>query len=110
MSRIVHVFPNTDLRNGHDGLTAIAIKNKRNPANLDPGEFLFFLNTAQTAFRLLTANGVMVHWKAPDNRRVELRAIRHIPDAFAGKAFDFNIAVRASLKETLGAKRYTVDE
>lgn len=104
MTRIIHVFPKTDLRCGHIGLAAIAAKAKRHVENLDPTDFLFFLNTAQNQFKLLGAKGLLVHWKAPDNRRVVVEAIKHIPLAFQGDEFDFNIAVKASLKETMGKR------
>lgn len=105
MSRLVHVFPKSDLRCSHIGLTKVAIKSNRDPRTLDNGDFLFFLNTKQNQFKLLGPNGILVHWKAPDNRRVEIRAIEFLPEAFNGKEFDFNIAVKKSLVKTLGRKR-----
>jgi len=104
MSQIVEVFPNSDLRSGHPGLTRLALKHKRNPEALGTAKWLFFLNRKQTAFKLLGAGGVLVHWRAPENRRVDVAAIRYIPECFDGKSFDFNIAVKHSLREQLGKR------
>ena len=106
MSQIVHVFPNSDLRSGHKGLRAVALRGKRNPDQLDNGHFILFINRAQSAFKLLAAGNLLIHYKSPKDRMIDIKAIRYLPAAFTkdGK-FDYNIAVQHSLKEWLG-KRY----
>jgi len=105
MSQIVHVFPNTDLRSGHDGLRKLALRNKRNPAQLDKGHFLFFINRAQTAFKLMGSNELLVYYRSVGKRMIDINAVKFIPSCFhKDGSFDYNIAVRHSLKELMGKR------
>lgn len=99
MSTIRRVFLDVDMRNSHDGLNAVAIKNHIHPDSLEPGDFLVFLNTEKNKIKILTANGVMAYYRSPHGK-LELGVIRLIPQAFkASGRIDYD----ASLKQVIEA-------
>lgn len=101
MSKVVHYFPNTDMRCSHDGLSLIAKKAGFN--EIGQGDFLLFVNRAKTHLKVLTTNHIVAHYRSPSGR-VDLGAIQYLPLAFAGEGFDFNRALKAKLEKDL-AKR-----
>jgi hypothetical protein len=105
---IVNVFPNTDLRSGHDGLRKIAVKSKKNPGELQNGEFLLFINKAQSAFKMFAANNTIVHYKSPVGL-VDIRAIEYLPSCFNGGTLNYDVALAKVLEKTLG-KRFIKEE
>lgn len=100
-NRVVHYFPNTDIRCGHDGLKQIAIK--AGFREVKPGEYLLFVNRKKTHLKVMAANNIVAHYRSPCGR-VDLRAIQYIPEAFNGEGFDFNRSLRSLLVKDL-AKR-----
>jgi hypothetical protein len=84
---------------GHESLRMIAAKQKVDTTNLEPGEFVIFLNRAQNAFKLMTGK-VVVYYK--DSRRIDLSAIRFIPLVFNAKEMDVNY--NKALEMALGKK------
>ena len=79
MSKVLHLFTEVSMSNGHDGLIAMASRRKVNVKNLDVGDFALFINKRLTAMKLFGANNVIVHYKAPDNRPIDPRALRYVP-------------------------------
>ena len=72
MSKIVRVYPDSDLRCGHTGLAAAC---KDAQKQLKMGNFIMFLNRSQTAFKLLAPNDVLVYYRSSARRRVVLMAL-----------------------------------
>lgn len=96
MSKIVRVFPNADLRNGHLGLAKLA---RNHQSVLEDGNFLLFINRRQSAFKLFTSN-LVTHYRSPRGR-VMVEAIRYIPEAFNGTKFNFDKAIDLALTKAL---------
>lgn len=107
MSSIVSVFPNADLRSGHNGLRKLAAKNKKNVDALVPGDLLLFINRAQSAFKMFAANNTLIHYKSPRGL-VDMKTIKYLPGCLSGGELDYNKALAKVLLETLG-KRYNPD-
>lgn len=103
MNRVLHYFPNSDMRRGHLGLSIVAAKNGKDVTKLSPGEFLLFVNRAQTQLKLYAHGNVVAHYKQPKGR-IDLRAITEIPQAFSGGTFDFNRALQKVLEKDLSKR------
>lgn len=57
--KIVHVFLDADLRNGHDGFDAVLKKQDIKISDLDAGEAVLFLNTAKTKAKAYGPHGYL---------------------------------------------------
>lgn len=95
---IRQVFLNTDFRNSHDGLAAIALNNGIDVSKLAHGEFVLFLNAHKDRIKLYTSNNVLAYMKMPHRHRVEMRTLRLIPEAFMASG---RIQYDETLKEVL---------
>lgn len=98
---LVSVFPNTDLRSGHFGLRKLSLKFKKNPEILEKGQFLLFINRAQSAFKMYASNNTLVHYKSPRGR-IDIRTIEHLPECFNGGQINYDKALATVLEKTLG--------
>lgn len=101
MNNLIKVFPNSDLRCSHKGLGILA--GKSDPKTLDAGNFLLFINRSQSAFKMLAAGNVLVHYKSPRGR-VHIDAIQYLPHCFSGWDLNYDKALGMSLDKLL-AKR-----
>lgn len=99
-NKIISVFPNTDLRCSHDGLTSIALKSNRNPEDLNNGSFYLFLNRKQSMFKMMAANNTLIHHKAKSGR-VDIHAIEYLPSCFNAGKLDYDKALETVLKNRL---------
>jgi hypothetical protein len=98
--KALRIFLNVDLRNSHEGLSAIATKNKIDVKKLVAGEYLIFINSEKNKIKLYAANEVIAYYRCPHGK-VDLRAISKIPQAFkASGKIDYD----ACLKEIMEAK------
>lgn len=98
MNKIYRCFFDTDLRNGHDGLTSLAVRNKINLNLLDHGEFVVFINRRRNALKLFAANNVIAHYR--QSHAIDLDTIRLLPTVFNGTDIKYD----AALEKTLRAK------
>lgn len=96
--RIIRFFPNTDLRSGHRGLSAAALKHDIDVHNLKSGEFLAFSNRKQTDMKIYAPCNVLLHVKSPHGR-LDLRVVGLIPKFFNGRRFDYLSALKDVIKE-----------
>ena len=97
---VIRVFLNADLRCGHDGLTAMAKKEKINLAELEYGQFTVFINSKKDKLKVYAQNDVLAYYRSPHGR-LEMRAIDKIPMAFRGYGFQFEDAVKKVLLSEL---------
>ena len=97
-NKIMHVYTNVNLQNGHEGLTGIAKKeNKVDVNKLAVGQFALFINRAFTAVKVFAANNVVVHYKHPRNHILDYKALRLIPAFFDGQ----NLGYMRALKQVI---------
>jgi hypothetical protein len=100
MSKIISVFPETDLRKGHLGLRELYKKDISKMGS----NFVIFINRKQTAFKLLNGN-LVVHYRAPFGR-IDINTIQFLPYCFdATGAFNYNKALEAVFKHKLAKKK-----
>lgn len=98
MNRIIRYFPDTNLKCGHVGLAMIAGEHDINVDTLNEGEFIIFVNVAQTALKLYTSGNLVSHLKMPDGARLNLEVIRLIPKHFNGTSIKYDAALKESLE------------
>lgn len=101
MSRLLRVFLNADMRNGHDGLKQLAKTEKLDLAKLEPGEYVLFLNSARDRLKLFATDNIFAYLKL-DRGRIDLRTLSKIPRAFSGSGkIDYDATLKEVLKKEL---------
>lgn len=80
------------------GLTLIA-KEAGLKTELQPGEFIMFMNSAGDKLKVLCANNILIYLRSKG--RIEPLAIRYLPNCFNGNTFDLNRATMKALKTKL---------
>lgn len=105
MAKIIQVFFDADMRNGHDGLVALARKSDLNIQTLESGTFAVFINGKQNMIKLYAPNNVIAFYRAPAHSKVELRTIPLIVKSFhATRGLDYDAALKTVIEQRLGAK------
>ena len=95
--KVLSYFGSVDLRNNHGGLALLAKKRGINLHNLEPGEFVLFVNNSRTAVKMAAPNNVIAHFKVPGNGHLDLRCLSLLPSFFNGNTIDY----KGALKETI---------
>lgn len=98
-NKILHLFTEVSMICSHDGLSKIAGKEKVDLKNLSVGEFVLFANRSLTAMKLFAAHNVIIYYRAPDNRPIDIRALKHIPQFVSGSDIGYDRAILAVLRE-----------
>jgi hypothetical protein len=82
-SRIVHVFSDVSMSNGHDGLLAIAAKEmgEFDGDDIPPGHLIVFINKAKAAAKVLASGSTLFHIRPSNRQPLEMRAIIELPKA-----------------------------
>lgn len=99
MQRILRYFADVHLGNSHRGLSRIASKEKVDVRNLGQGEFVVFVNTAQTAFKMFASGNVIAHFKHPEDHKIDPRTILMLPNYFNGAEIGYDKALRAVMEK-----------
>ena len=102
-SGIVYFATDVNLRCGHDGLSELARKSKHKVfvEALYPGEFMVFINKAQTAFKAFACGNAVVHVKLPQGEKLNMEAIIHFPEFFNGETIDYKSANAKAVEKQL---------
>lgn len=90
MSKIVRVFLDTNMGNGHRGCLKIAKKSKIDLRKLAPGEYAVFINKRRTIVKMFATNEVLAHYKGP---KIDLAAVQHLPNYFSHGQIDVDAAL-----------------
>lgn len=98
VGRVLQCFLNTDMRMGHDGLRKLAKDNKINVDDLQPGQYLVFINNAKDKLKIYASFGVIAYQRMEKGRKLDLNVIPYIPKAFNGTG---RLDYEQSLKEVL---------
>lgn len=92
---IVRYFPQTNFKNGHQGLGEICKKHNINVLRLEPNELVVFTNKALTAIKIFAPGYTVVHTKMPDGAgKLDMRVIEEIPKIFKDGKIDYAQGVR----------------
>jgi hypothetical protein len=101
--RIRKLFLDIHMGLGHDGLVAIAVKNKIKINELSEEDLLMFMNKRGDKLKVLGAQGKVIGYlKLPNNRKIMGEALQYIPQTFGSSGFDYDQACRAALTRKLG--------
>jgi hypothetical protein len=96
MNKIVRVFFESHLGNGHDGLAKLAKTKNVNVRNLNNGEYVIFINKRLNALKMYTSGFTIAHLRLP-NGKLDLNTIAMIPSFFNGSEIKYDEAVKKSL-------------
>lgn len=96
-NRVLQVFLNADLRCSHDGLREIAKKGGLDVKELQPGQYIVFLNAAKDRLKLYASGNVVAYMKQPDGGKIDPRMIAELPRAFNGTTINYEAAIKDAL-------------
>lgn len=108
----IAVVDNCNMALSHDGLNAVAIRLKVDPAKLERNELIVFLNRAKTRMKVLGGGGAVIGYvRMSDKSRIPLEAIQYLPEVFSNSGkIDINQAVEKLLVTRLKLNRETSGE
>lgn len=98
--RVTRLFLNTDLRKSFVGLREVA---KKSGVPVGPDSCMLFINSKCTSFKILKANEYVVYY-TNNNKRIPLKALRHLPEEFGGTETEMSGAIEKSLREDAKVK------
>lgn len=104
-NNIMRVFLNADLRAGHDGLSKLAKDNGVRTDQLEPGNYVIFINSKRNKLKMYAANQVIAYLRLKDNRSLDLRTIKHLPRVFNGKTINYDLALSTVLEAEMAKKQ-----
>lgn len=106
--KLMHIFFDSDLRGRQPSLLLQAKKNSSfSMDNFGKGDFLAFLNRRQTRIAIIAGlnesegYGVLAYYRTPNDRKLDIQALKYIPEAFDGREFKMDAALKKSLLERL---------
>lgn len=108
-NRVLQVFLNADLRCSHDGLREIAKKGGLDVKDLQPGQYIVFLNAAKNRLKLYASNNVVAYMKQPDGSRIDPRMIAELPRAFNGTTINYESAIKDALIKVFARRGKTLE-
>lgn len=103
-NRVLQIFLNADLRCSHDGLREIAKKGGLDVKDLQPGQYIVFLNCAKNRLKLYAAGNVVAYMKQPDGGRIDIRMIAELPRAFNGTSINYETAIKEALAKVFARR------
>lgn len=101
-NKVLRIVFNADLRSSHDGLTKVAKTFKLNPAELEVGEFLVFVNRKKSAVKIFAANYTVAHFRMPDGRMMNPKVLALIPKFFNGRELKYDEALKEVINKEFG--------
>lgn len=100
MSRVMHVFFEVSMSNGHQGLHSILKKSRK---AIEGSETALFINKDWTACKLLTAHDTLLHLKRPRNAPINPEALKYLPHCIDGDELNYTAALGAAIKDKYNA-------
>ena len=95
--RIIQVFMNVSMINGHDGLAEIAKAQGIKTNEIDPGSYVVFVNSAKDRIKVYAAGQTVAYVRLEKGRKVDLRVIREIPNVFRGGKIEYDKALEVAI-------------
>lgn len=91
MNKLISVFFNTSMSNGHNGLYKIA------KDDAEKG-YCVFVNRNWTALKMITPNNVLLHYKAKKSTdRINMETIKFLPYCVSGTELNYSKALEAAV-------------
>ena len=104
MNRVIRYFPDTDLRAGHDMLLSIAKEHKLSLKDLEPGEFVIFVNRRKDALKMFAGSTNLIAYLRLPSGRLDMRTIQMIPQFFNGGEIKYDQALKKVIERSLGSQ------
>lgn len=103
--QILYWMPNCDLRQRHVGLAATAKKEFKVDVNkLKPGELIMFINSRWTQFMVYCSNGILLHYRSPEGKHLNVKALQLVPKFMKNQRIDYGSALREAIEKEFRAK------
>lgn len=110
MNRVVHVFLNTHMGLGHDGLTAYAAKHKVDLGALSQGAHVVFINRARDKVKMYSANEVVHYKRLKSGEKLRMESLQHFPKCFTAEGeLNYSQALAKSFEKYLVTRRKETD-
>ncbi len=100
MSKVMHVFFEVSMSNGHPGLHGILKKSRK---TIQGSETALFINKDWTACKLLTAHDTLLHLRRPRNAPINPETLKYLPHCIDGDDLNYEAALRTVIKEKYDA-------
>lgn len=89
MSKLINVFFNVSMSNGHPGLYKMA------KSDAETG-YCVFVNKQWTALKMITPANVLLHYKTKSvSHRINMETIKYLPGCVNGGELDYTKALEA---------------
>lgn len=95
--RLVHIFFDISMSNGHAGLNTLLAKEKK---TIGDEQYAVFVNKSWMAMKMLTPNNVLLHYKSKSTTTpINPQTIKHLPDCVKGGTLDYSTALASVIKK-----------
>jgi len=100
--QIVQMFFNVNAAKAHKGLHLLAAEYDINLDNLEPGQYVCFLNRKRNKVKMFSAGNLFAYLSLPDSATVTMETIAQIPQMFLSRAeLNFAPTLEAALESPL---------
>lgn len=96
--RIRRVYTDVHMGLGHKSLSEICLGDGIRTDNLDRGDYIIFINKAQTALKLFAAGNTIAYFKMPYGGKLDMGVVSLIPTFFNGDTIDYPGALSELIK------------
>jgi hypothetical protein len=110
MSDIKRVFFNVSMGKRHDGLAQVAEDAGVKLKDMEPGDYLIFVNAARDKVALLVGKQdksviqPMAYYRLGKGQTIDLNVIKYLPRHFNGRTLNYDAAMREALDDVLKRK------
>lgn len=110
MSSIKRIFLNVSMVNRIDGLRKIAKDAGVKLSEMQPGDYLFYVNGDRNKIAALVgsqndkSSAIMAYSKLSSGQKLNMMAIRNIPRFFDGRQLNYDKALEAAVDQALKDK------
>lgn len=104
-NRLLHFFPNSDLRCSHDGLKLIAKKKKVDLSNMKMGDCVIFMNSAGTKLKMFASGTKALLFVSNDNRKIAVETIQFLPQYVQGGELNYRGALREAIEKHFAKRK-----
>lgn len=101
-NRLIRIVFGADFRKGHPGLSDQAKKLGLKLNDLEPGEFVLFINNRKNGVKFFAGSGQMLaYFKMPGNRQINTKVLKILPRYFNGTALNYDGALKELIEQEI---------
>lgn len=98
-NRLLRVFLDVDMRNGHVGLKKLSESNGYDVEQLNVGQHVVFINKRSNKIKIFSKNNVVSYMMS--KTRFELGSLNYFSEAYGADGFSYDKALKKVLSEKL---------